>query len=63
MLRALDRVLRAEQIWFPAWGSEAHRVAVWDMFAWAETKPDYGFSPETTWWFDQEKAVKIGKAD
>ena len=63
VLRALDRVLRAEQIWFPAWGSEAHRVAVWDMFAWPETKPDYGLSPETTWWFDQEKAVKIGKAD
>ena len=27
------------------------------------TKPDYGFSPETTWWFDAEKAVAIGKAD
>jgi len=63
VLRALDRVLRTQQIWFPAWGSDAHRVAVWDMFGWPQTKPAYGFSPELLWWFDKEKAVAIGKAD
>ncbi|MBN9019256.1 MAG: ABC transporter substrate-binding protein [Rhizobiales bacterium] len=63
VLRALDRVLRAEQIWIPAWGSSEHRVAAWDMFSWPEKKPDYGFSPELLWWFDAEKAVAIGKAD
>ncbi|MCX5496328.1 extracellular solute-binding protein [Kaistia dalseonensis] len=63
LMRALDRVLRASQIWFPAWYSDAHRVAVWDMFGWPDTKPDYGFSPEVLWWVDIEKAVKIGKAD
>ncbi len=60
-MRALDRVLRALQIWIPAWHSDAHRVACWDMFAWPATKPDYGFSPETTWWFDAERASAIGK--
>jgi microcin C transport system substrate-binding protein len=63
VLRALDRVLRSQQIWFPAWGSDEHRVAAWDMFGWPETKPDYGFSPEMMWWVDAEKAVAIGEAD
>lgn len=63
VMRALDRVLRAEQIWFPAWLSDAHRVAAWDMFGWPDKKPDYGFSPETTWWFDAERATAIGKSD
>ena len=62
-MRALDRVLRALQIWIPAWHSDAHRVACWDMFGWPATKPDYGFSPETTWWFDAGRAAAIGKAD
>ncbi len=62
VMRALDRVLRALQIWIPAWHSDAHRVANWDMFAWPATKPDYGFSPETTWWFDAGRASAIGKA-
>ena len=43
--------------------STAHRVAVWDKFGWPDTKPDYGFSPETTWWQDSAKAAAIGKAD
>ena len=61
-MRALDRVLRAHHIWFPAWHSEAHRIAAWDMFGWPETKPDYGFAPEVTWWLDRDKAAAIGKA-
>lgn len=62
LMRGLDRVLRSLHIWFPAWLSEAHRVAVWDKFGWPETKPDYGFSPEMTWWQDPERAAAIGKA-
>ncbi|BCP56184.1 ABC transporter substrate-binding protein [Kaistia sp. 32K] len=62
LMRGLDRVLRSLHIWFPAWLSEAHRVAIWDKFAWPETKPDYGFSPEMTWWQDPERAAAIGKA-
>ena len=32
------------------------------MFGFVEPKPDYGFPAEILWWFDKEKAVKIGKA-
>ena len=63
LMRGLDRVLRSLHIWFPAWLSTAHRVAVWDKFGWPDTKPDYGFSPETTWWQDSVRAAAIGKAD
>lgn len=62
VMRSLDRVLRSLHIWFPAWLSEAHRVAVWDKFGWPETKPDYGFAPEMTWWQDAARAAAIGKA-
>ena len=62
LMRGLDRVLRSLHIWFPAWLSTAHRVAIWDKFGWPATKPDYGFSPETTWWQDEAKAIAIGKA-
>lgn len=62
VMRSLDRVLRSLHIWFPAWLSEAHRVAVWDKFGWPDTKPDYGFAPEMTWWQDAARAAAIGKA-
>ncbi|MCX5580677.1 extracellular solute-binding protein [Kaistia terrae] len=62
LMRGLDRVLRSLHIWFPAWLSTAHRVAVWDMFGWPDTKPDFGFSPESTWWQDNARAAAIGKA-
>jgi microcin C transport system substrate-binding protein len=60
LLRALDRVLRAGQYWVPSWYSANHRVAHWDLFGWPEKKPDYAFTPETTWWFDPDKARAIG---
>jgi microcin C transport system substrate-binding protein len=41
--------------------SPVHRVAHWDAFGWpAKKKPDYGFTPETTWWYDKDKAGKLG---
>lgn len=61
-LRALDRVLRSLEIWIPAWHTEAHRVAAWDMFGWPEEKPPYGFSPEVLWWVDPARAAAVGKA-
>ncbi len=61
VLRALDRVLRARMDWIPSWYSANHRVAFWDMFGFKEPKPDYGFAMEALWWFDQDKAAKIGK--
>lgn len=60
-LRALDRVLRARMDWIPNWYSANHRAAFWDMFGFVEPKPDYGFPVELMWWFDKDKAAKIGK--
>ena len=62
VMRCLDRVLRARMDWIPSWYSANHRVAFWDMFGFKEPKPDYGFAMEALWWFDQDKAAKIGKA-
>ena len=62
LLKSLDRVLRAGQYWIPSWYLDEHRVAHWNMFGWPATKPDYAFTPETTWWFDRDKAAAIGKA-
>jgi len=62
VLRCLDRVLRARMDWIPSWYSANHRVAFWDMFGFREPKPDYGFAMEALWWFDHDKAAKIGRA-
>lgn len=48
--RALDRVVRAGHYWVPGWYSANHRIAVWDKYEWPDTKPDYYFPVETTWW-------------
>lgn len=61
-LRALDRVLRARLDWIPTYYLANHRAAYWDMFGFVEQKPDFGFPVETLWWFDHDKAAKIGKA-
>jgi microcin C transport system substrate-binding protein len=61
-LRALDRVLRARLDWIPTYYLANHRAAYWDMFGFVEQKPDFGFPVETLWWFDKDKAAKIGKA-
>lgn len=60
-LRALDRVLRARLDWIPTYYLANHRAAYWDMFGFVEQKPDFGFPVETLWWFDKDKAAKIGK--
>jgi microcin C transport system substrate-binding protein len=61
-LRALDRVLRARLDWIPTYYLANHRAAYWDMFGFVEQKPDFGFPVEALWWFDHDKAAKIGKA-
>ena len=40
-VRALDRVLRAKQIWVPNWYSGKYLVAYWDVFGRPETQPPY----------------------
>ncbi|HEY5080749.1 MAG TPA: extracellular solute-binding protein [Bauldia sp.] len=58
--RVIDRVVRARHYWTPAWYLANHRTAYWNIFGHAPIKPDYAFSPETTWWFDRDRAAAIG---
>ncbi|NND48791.1 MAG: ABC transporter substrate-binding protein [Rhizobiales bacterium] len=60
-MRSLDRVLRARHYTVLNWYSPNHRVAHWDMFGFPETKPDYGFPFETTWWYEADKAAALGR--
>ena len=60
-IRALDRVLRANDYLIPSWDSGTHRVAYWDVFGRGE-KPDYAFPVEQLWWWDADKAAAIGMA-
>jgi microcin C transport system substrate-binding protein len=62
LTRVLDRILRAGHYWVPNWYLAEHRVAHWDLFGWPAEKPDYAFTPETTWWFDRDKAAAVGMA-
>jgi microcin C transport system substrate-binding protein len=62
VLTALDRVLRAGSYALPEWFKGEHWVAMWDMFGQPEVKPEFAFPVETTWWFDAEKAARIGKS-
>ena len=58
--RALDRVLRAGRYWIPMWYSDKARIAYWDIFSRPERAPKYGTGAPGTWWFDAEKARRIG---
>lgn len=58
--RALDRVIRAGRYWVPHWYKATHWLATWDVFGRPEAKPRYGLPSETSWWFDAEKAARIG---
>ena len=60
-MRVLDRVLRQTREWIPNWTSANHRVAYWDIFGFAETKPDYFWPVEALWWVDKQKAAKLDK--
>jgi microcin C transport system substrate-binding protein len=58
--RALDRVMRAGRYWVPHWYKGTHWLATWDVFGRPEITPRYGLPFDTAWWFDAEKAERIG---
>ncbi|WP_245297003.1 MULTISPECIES: extracellular solute-binding protein [Rhodomicrobium] len=58
---ALDRVLRAGHYWVPQWYKAAHNIAFWDRFSWPAIKPKYDRGIQDTWWYDAEKAAKLGQ--
>ncbi|MBN9084731.1 MAG: hypothetical protein BGP04_25955 [Rhizobiales bacterium 62-17] len=58
--RALDRLLRAGRYWIPQWYKENSLIAHWDVFGRPENTPKYGTGAPGLWWWDDEKAKKIG---
>jgi microcin C transport system substrate-binding protein len=60
--RALDRVLLWNFYVVPQYSYPFARYARWDRFSHAEPLPKYSRSGlPTLWWYDAEKAAKIGK--
>jgi microcin C transport system substrate-binding protein len=59
--RALDRVLRAGHYWIPMWFKASNWLAYWDQFSRPETKPRFGTGAPATWWYDADKAKRIGR--
>jgi microcin C transport system substrate-binding protein len=60
--KALDRLLRAGRYWIPMWWNPNELLAYWDMYDRPQTKPKFGSGAPSIWWYDAEKAKRIGKA-
>ncbi len=58
--RALDRVLRAGRHWIPMWYKDRALIAHWDLFGRPKNTPKYGNGAPALWWWDADKARKIG---
>ena len=58
--RALDRILRAGRYWVPMWYSGKARIAYWDVFSRPAQTPKFGTGAPATWWWDEEKAKRLG---
>ncbi|MBN9002048.1 MAG: ABC transporter substrate-binding protein, partial [Rhizobiales bacterium] len=60
--RPLDRVLLHHYYVVPQWTYPFQRTARWDRFGKPDVMPKYGLASfPTVWWYDAEKAAKIGK--
>ena len=57
---AIDRVLRAGHYWVPEWYKPVHHIATWDKFSRPAVQPVYDDGIQDTWWYDAEKAAKLG---
>jgi len=60
--KALDRVLLWNHYVVPQWTYGKQRTARWDRFGRPEVLPKYGAAAfPTVWWWDAERAAKIGQ--
>lgn len=57
-VQALDRVLRAMQIWVPNWSKGSYWLAYWDVFGKPDQPPLYSRG-DGYWWFDQAKYDRL----
>ncbi|HTC02743.1 MAG TPA: extracellular solute-binding protein, partial [Xanthobacteraceae bacterium] len=59
--RALDRILLWNHYVVPQWNYNKMRTARWDRFGHPEPMPKYGITAfPTVWWWDADKAAKVG---
>ncbi len=58
--RALDRVLMWNHYVVPMWSIGVSRVARWDRFGKPDKLPDYSIGFPDIWWFDKDRAAKVG---
>jgi microcin C transport system substrate-binding protein len=58
--KALDRVLLWHHYVVPGWTVGYARTARWDRFARPEKLPTYSYGFPEIWWYDKERAAKIG---
>ena len=57
---ALDRVMIWNHYVVPMWSIGVNRVARWDRFGKPEKLPEYSIGFPDIWWFDKDRAAKIG---
>jgi microcin C transport system substrate-binding protein len=60
--RALDRVLSWNFYIVPGWTLRADRIAYWDRFSHPDPLPRFDYAFPLVWWYDQEKAQRVGVA-
>ena len=60
--KALDRVIRAGRYWIPHWYKASHWIAYWDVFGRPASQPRYFRGIPETWWYDEDRAAKLGKS-
>ena len=58
--KALDRVLLWNHYVVPTWNYGFTRTARWDRFGKPEKLPAYSYGFPDIWWYDRERAAKIG---
>ena len=56
VIRALDRVLRSQEILVPRYYKKVYTVAYFDMYEHPETLPPYALGELAFWWYNAEKA-------
>ena len=58
--RALDRVLMWNHYVVPMWSINVSRIARWDRFGKPDKLPEYNIGFPDIWWFDKDRAAKVG---
>ena len=59
-VKALDRVMMAEQYVIPSYAYLPDRIAYWDRFGHPDPYPKFTEGFPTVWWWDAAKAAKTG---